>query len=283
MWNIVTRHWASIVGSVLAGFGVLFLFIESYEVITNKEVNLNFAVFLALSIACGILYFILDGKVLTGFLKKQIELPSHLFSGETVTVKFGNFFDEVGWKSVAVNDFFDDLIDDVVISKSSIHGQVVSEFWANDVTDLRSQLDLSLQRYKPRNSPRSVGKSLRYPVGSTAVLKRRGESFIFFALGHTDIRSNETSATVSTLVEAVRGLLKTARTVCSGQPLVLPLVGSGLARVGIPEQAIAQIILTALLEESRDAKITSDICLVLPISCVGNISLNQILQQWTQK
>jgi Domain of unknown function (DUF6430) len=283
MRQAIERHWVSIVSSILAGMGVVFLFVESYEVVTNNDLDLSFCEFIILSIACGLAYFLVDGTFISGFLKKEIELPHHIFSGETVVVKFGDFFEEPGWKSLAVNDFFDDQVDDIIISRSSLHGKVIDRFWKDDIEDLRSQLDVNLREYKPRRSPRTVGKSLRYPIGSTAVVQKESERFILVALGDTDYKSQETVADSSDLIVAVRNLLKTARTVCSGETLIIPLLGSGLARVGIPDQAITHIILTAVFEESREAKVTERICLVLPYDRRSKINLLQIVQQWVQE
>jgi len=75
-------------------------------------------------------------------------------------------------------------------------------------------------------------------------------------------------------------LLGMARTVCSGRPLNLPLMGSGLARTGVKPNIIVDLLLLAIFEESRKRKITNHIRVILPKTMRDRIDLTTIQKDW---
>ena len=103
---------------------------------------------------------------------------------------------------------------------------------------------------------------------------------MFVALGKTDKNTNVTSADAKALISAIRGLLHKARKVCSNQPLVIPLMGSGLARVGIKPSVLLDLILTGVFEETKSEKVTGDIVIVLPKNIKSKINLGTTLRNW---
>ena len=64
--------------------------------------------------------------------------------------------------------------------------------------------------------------------------------FLFVATNHV------TSASAESLIKAVQGLAAEARAACSMEPLVIPLMGSGLSRVGVKNSRLVDLILTGV-------------------------------------
>ena len=75
-------------------------------------------------------------------------------------------------------------------------------------------------------------------------------------------------------------MLKKARTVCSNEPLRIPLMGSGLGRIGIKNAIVVDLILAAIVEETKLAKITDSITIVLPNEKSTEINLGSIARDW---
>lgn len=274
-----SEYWWNILQSVLTALGVIFLFVESYEVITDDNIRLSFVCFLSVIAASGISYFLLDGHFLNGFLKTEIEIPSPDLDTK-IFVKFGNLFEEEGWKAVGVNDFFDSRVDEDLVSSKSLHGYVINTFWPDNRADWQKQINSSLRGVAGGKVTRSKGNECRYPVGTTGISKSEGQKFLFVALGKTDITNNVTSANGEMLISAVRGMLAKARAVCSYEPLNIPLMGSGLARVGIKNSVILDLIITAILEESRQGRITGEITVIVPHEKEGQINLKNHVRNW---
>lgn len=76
-------------------------------------------------------------------------------------------------------------------------------------------------------------------------------------------------------------MLSKARSVCAEQPLIVPLMGSGLSRVGIKSSILINIILAVLFEETKRSKITDSIVLVLPKDKLNEINLGAVVRDWS--
>ena len=259
--------------------GTLWIPIEAYEGITNADVKLPYWGFIVACLFLSSGYFLDDGLRINGFLRKTIILKSNSFD-TTITVMFGDVFDQDGWKAIPVNNFFDGTVDDVLISHSSLHGKVIDRFWSGDGDAWYSEVDSELTNIPFDEVQRPRGNTKKYPIGTSAAIISGTQRFLFVVLGQTDISDNTTLATSDSLICAVRGMLKRARSVCAGRPLNVPLMGSGLSRVGIKSAILVDIILAAIFEETKKAKITDSIVIVLPNEKQHEINLGAIERDW---
>ena len=275
----IVRNWPLLLGAFMSSFAGIFLVFESYEVLTDKDILFSFPIFFAISAAVGLFYFLVDGIIVSGFLLGKIELFQKTF-GSKVVVEFGDLFKQKGCKAIGVNDFFDNQVDDVLISSASLHGHVLNTYWQGNADDWYEKIRADLAGLDPIEEERQSGKVHRYPIGATAHAKSGSEKFLFVSLGCTSTADNLTVANAENLICAVRGLLRKARVVCSNQTLSIPLMGSGLARVGISNSVILDIIICGIFEELKQAKITNEIKIVLPNNLEGQIDLIPIKKKW---
>ena len=273
------RNWKLLIGAFMSSLAGIFLIFESYEVLTDNDIIFSFSIYLLISAVSAISYFLVDGYLASGHLLGKIELFQKTF-GSKVIVEFGDIFKQDGCKAISVNDFFDNQVDDVIISSTSLHGHVLDTYWRGNSEEWYEKVAEDLKSETPAQESRSSGKTLRYSIGTTAHVKSGSEKFLFVALGYTSIIDNTTAATAENLICAIRGLLKKARVVCSNQTLVIPLMGSGLARVGISNAVLLDIILCGIFEELKQGKVTSEIKVILPKSMDGLIDLIPIKRKW---
>ncbi len=125
------------------------------------------------------------------------------------------------------------------------------------------------------------GAKSRYNIGTTALVSTGNEAFLCVVLARTNTTSSQVSATAEDLIQAVRGCLKKARMVCSGRPLVFPLLGSGLARTGIKPHIIVHLMLLAIFEETKVQKVTNNIRIVLHKDLRTTADLTTIQREWS--
>lgn len=279
MWKALKAHWVPIVRSILIAMGLFWLPIEAFEGLSNTDATLPFGCFVALSIIGGIGFYFLDGHYLTGFLKNRVEIKNHGFDTE-IFVEFTDLFEQEGWKAVGVNDFFDSIVDEDLVSSKSLHGHIIRTFWPDNRDTWQKQINSSLKSEQPTKESRPKGNNRRYPIGTTGCATVDDNKFLFVALGRTDSSNNVTTASAETLISAVRGMLTKARAVCSYEPLSIPLMGSGLARVGIKTSVLVDLILAAVLEETKQGKVTGTITVVLPATKKGEINLQNYARNW---
>ena len=141
------------------------------------------------------------------FLKNRVEITGNGFDTK-IFIKFDDLFAQNGWKAVGVNDFFDNIVDDDLVSSKSLHGHVINTYWSNKSDAWQNQINASLENVPNKDVERNKGNLKRYPIGTTAIATTDKQKMLFVALGKTDIGNNVTTATAKSLICAVRGLLK---------------------------------------------------------------------------
>ena len=279
MLRWLLQHWRELLRSILGSFGAIFLILEAFEVLTDGNVKVPFVLFILIGLLPGVIFFLVDGYKISGFLRREVEIPNP-GNDTKIVVKFGNLFAEEGWKAIGVNDFFDSIVDEDLVSSQSLHGYVLKTYWHENRSDWDKQISSSLRLRQGVRESRSKGNRLRYQIGTTGRACTKDQKFLFVALGKTDTTDNVTSANAELLIKAVRGMISEARAACSLEPLVIPLMGSGLARVGIKNSVLLDLIVTAVLEESRNGRVTNEIKIVLPEDKSHHINLKNHIRNW---
>lgn len=268
--------------SLLGGIGLVWLFLEAYYGLGPADAHkLGFLPFLCIGLMVGGAWFAIDGFLVAGFLKRSVDITSNAID-VAITVLFGDLFSQDGCKAVSVNDFFDSAVDDKHIAANSLHGLMLTGYWAGNTAEWDSQVANDLAHTQPTEvvTRPTPGKPNRYAIGTTASVSKNGHDFLCVALAKTCETTLQVSATSDDLRYALRSLLSKARSVCAGRPLNIPLLGSGLARTGIKPNIIVDLILLAIFEESKTQKITNHIRIVLPKQLKNRIDLTTIEKDW---
>ena len=123
----------------------------------------------------------------------EAEIKSNSFD-TGVCVRFGDLFEQDGWKAIAANDFFDYIVDDDLVSSRSLHGQAISRFWDKNPEGWHDQIARSLENDDFKKEQRDKGNKKRYDLGTTAVARNLNQQFLFVPLGKTNIDNNEAGA-----------------------------------------------------------------------------------------
>lgn len=275
----ILEHWRELISSIFKAFGAIFLTLEAFEVLTNADLQWDLEWFILLGLLPGILWFLADGYLIGGFLRREVSI-SDPFNDAKITIQIGDLFDRKGWKAIGVNDFFDSLVDEDLVASNSLHGKVINTCWSENPADWERQIQKSLRSHTGVKANRAKGNRIRYPIGTTARACTEDQKFLFVAFGETDISNNLCSADAEMLIKAVRGLLTEARAACSMEPLAIPLMGSRFARVGIKNPVLLDLIITGVLEESRNGRITGEINILLTESIAKDINLKSYAKKW---
>lgn len=278
MCATLRNSWLPLLKSIFAAMGILWLPIEVYLGLVTSPTRPPLAYYLLFSLILGIVLYLFDGYILAGYLRKEIKITKNTNNTDLV-IKFGDLFSQTGWKAMAVNDFFDSDVDEDLVSSKSLHGYTIRKYWGKETADWENQVKESIKTASFQTEERPKGNKNRYKIGTTAVAKKASNKFLFVALTSTG-SDNVASATTANLILATREMLRKARTVCSNEPLSIPLMGSGLGRINIKESVLADLIITAILEESQASKVTSKISLILPKAKIGEFNLKNYANNW---
>lgn len=276
MRNIV-RYLVSIVTGIAVVQSILSA-IEMYA----KGFNIPLWFYVISILVIGSVIFCCNGLWLEGYLRKKAKITIKSI-GMEVNIKRGDLFKETGVIVIGVNDFFDTIVDDTHISSRSIHGMMILKHWGGNVGDLDSQIQNGLAsnvfEYVKRDG---IAKEKRYPLGTSVLVKdSHGKRFLLVALTRTNAVTHRTHAELRDLYDAVKGSLTVARETANGDPVSLPLMGGGNARIKAPEQALFNVMLSAILSEClENEKVSSQINIVLHPNSLKGLNLFAIEKEW---
>lgn len=243
---------------------------------------LSISVLLVISIICCIVV-----TYLTLSTTKKLVLTSN--SGHNVYVQYGDLYSpsivSTNYKErrnivVSVNRCFDTIVDNDLVSDKSQHGRVMNEMYAKglytpDSLNEKIQEKLQSKHYVDlTRTNKSKGNTYRYEVGTIAEIQ--GECpIIYFFLGLTKFDSHfMASTTKEEFVLAIQRLIEYCNTRSQGYPIIMPLIGSNLARTDISQKDILRYLIQAL--KINREKISADIHIVIWKGDKDKISIHNL-------
>lgn len=180
-------------------------------------------------------------------------------NGKKVYVKYGDFIEEIKCSKerknfiIPVNRCFDTIVDDRIISNNSIHGAFLKYLYSINLFSpegLYSEIERELKdteciELSPKNKPE--GNRLRYPTGTIVDISDYSSNNHYYLLGLTTFDKNLTAhSSKEDFLLAIQRLIEYCNNHSQGYPVVLPLIGSGLARTNISKNDALRYLVRAL-------------------------------------
>lgn len=232
-------------------------------------------------IALSALWYLIDGKFVSGFLVKRVEidLPNLRTS---INLFAGNLLDQSGCVIVPANDFFDNVVNESIVAVKSVDGQMIKRFWAGNISEMDKAINEGLKECAFVEEERALpAKNRRYDIGTSVILKPKDDlRVIWVALTHTDIATNKTHAGIEDLQIAIRSALVTARNKGNGDVLSIPLFGGGLSRTGLSSSFLLNLLIGIIVDESKKESISETINIVLTRKVINKLNLVEIKNNW---
>lgn len=197
-------------------------------------------------------------------------------NSHSVFVVYGDLFSEkivpsgTGRRNIcfAVNRCFDTLVDDKLISSKTIHGTAFRGLYERGTYNPVS-LDAAIQSSIVHEAKfdmltateKPLGNLRRYEVGTGADLAV-SDSLHYFLIGIGKMDSNlKNSAENGDYCLAIQKMIEFFDTYSQGYPVLLPIIGAGLTRLGQnPKDLLNYLIYSLYINKSQ---INSDIYIVL--------------------
>lgn len=189
--------------------------------------------------------------------------------GTSVVVTSGDLFaQEAANLAVGFSDTFDtDTAQDVVISRTSLQGQLLEHLYGGDRRRLDRDLRNALRNVGPvtveSRADKRRGKLARYPVGTVAVL--RGASRQVFAVAYS-VMGNDLVArsSLDRLRSSLDDLWDAVDLHGRREPVAVPVMGAGLARVDGTEPAtLITTIVESFVRRSRRQPVSRELRVVV--------------------
>ena len=178
-------------------------------------------------------------------------------------VKIGNIFTESGAKVISINTTFDTDIEGGIIAEDSLQGKFTKKYYES-VQSLDNDLETALAGYEVYEDlqNKSFGKKKRYKMGTTVKLRPKRQLFYLVAIAEL----NEQGVAQSSF-EEIKSCLKKAWEYIGEcgetEPIVVPLVGSGRARITETRNVLAREIIRSFVEACATRKCCEKLTLVI--------------------
>ena len=257
----------------LAGIGVTSAFVtilwslwseELSALIKGNELCLIFVI-VGVNLAVS-LYSVKTKKKLS--IKLMTQVKSHIY--------YGDLFDNKGIIVIPVNEYFDTIVDEKIISSNTLHGYFIKNYFGGNNKELKQQINNSLSNIPPleKDSNRKKGNKNRYPLGTVAQVNK-GEN-IFYLVALTRFNGNNRAEVKKSEYQRVLcDLFDYIEQNSQGEKVSIPLIGGGHSGVDLSKQKLLEFLLFSI---SLNDKLTliNGINIILHSSLENDIDLNRI-------
>lgn len=229
-------------------------------------------VIIAVSLTCGIWKCRYRSHI-------AIKVPT---TNSSIEIMFGDIFDGTDLIVIPVNEYFDGELGDLV-SKDSLHGKFIKNVLGGQYSSFCNLTDDALESIRSVPVQRKRGRNKQYPIGTVASVDVGDRRYLLSALSRTNIETSTASATVPDLWACLEGTWKAIQNYSNGGVARVPLIGSGLSKVGLPPSNLIEIILISFVDSTKSLRrITDKVVLVLDPILKGEVDLISVKRRWSQ-
>lgn len=218
---------------------------------------------------------------------KSIHKPSQVNlqianSNTCLDILFGDLFEQDGLRLISVNEYFDSSIGKPV-SDNSLHGIFIDKCFGGHPESLDATLTSELKNITYKTTEKADGKNKSYPIGTTAIVTVEDDRYLLFALAKSDIKTCKASADVTQMWKALDGAWTRARNEAGGDPVNLPLIGTGLSGIGLPTRDVLNLLILSAITETKEKEVTRKIRIVLHRDRFDDVDLQEVRKYWSEK
>ena len=241
--------------------------------LSGWETNNHSAVFLEL-LALGVVGLCLFYAIAMSYEKSKISLS--LNSGFEITIEKGDLFRKSGIIVIPVNEYFDTIVDDEIISSHSVHGKWINQYWSKRIPELDRQIENELTSKKAiEESDRERGKKMKYNLGECISIQVPNDNnlYVLFVMTHFD-KDNHAYLDHKDYPIVIDKLFKFLAHIGTDRRVYMPLIGSGLSRLNRSPQRILTFMLDAI--DFKHSNLSFPQGLYIELHSLSKVNLNQI-------
>lgn len=231
----------------------------------------------------GIIILLLCGGYGLYQIKRKKKIELQLGPQFIVTIKEGDLLSCEGVIVIPVNEYFDTIVDDVIIAKNTVHGKFINQFFSDRINELDQKIEDSLNdvNFLTKNNRKNGGKTKKYPLGTCAKIRDGKNCYILLAMTHFD---EEDHAYIDTheFKDVIYELSNYINKHANSRPVYMPLMGTGQSGIKKPAQRILLFILTCL-EFMNSNALPKGLNIIIYSGTMKKINLNLIEDYYNNK
>ena len=196
-----------------------------------------------------------------------------------IEILFGDIFEVDGIRVIAVTEYFDSNIGKPVSDKS-LHGIFLMKCFGGHPESFDKQVEEQLRGIEGKSISKIEGKSTSYPIGTNALISVNQDRYLVFGFAKADPETCKAYSDIAMMWTALQKLWYRARNESSGYPVNLPLVGSGLSGLGLPDRDLLNLIILSIITETKLKQVTHKFRIVLHPDRFENFDLRKVKEDW---
>lgn len=239
--------------------GIIGLFVNFQEIM-NPDLNLFEKIVVSIIIFSIIYICVL---VLTAFVYWIFINKVKVFTNGTnhsIYLCYGDIF---SYKKkikrnivIPVNRCFDVIVNNTLISEKSIHGQFLKKLYQQNYSEetINNKIKKELKECSPETldkQNKKEGNLGRYDSGTIVTLTIDNINYFLFGECYLD-KNLKAQTSIDEYVSNIFKLMKYCNNHSQGNPVILPLIGGGFARLGIDSSDILHILIDTLITNKKD-------------------------------
>ena len=221
-YNSLSYRCRTSISCALSFVGFIATIMTILGVSINNAVNnmlLSFLIIAGCILVISMLIYLAIGLI----YKDSVTL---MIKKTPISIVCGNIFETSGWKVIGCDTYFDTRVDDDVISKKSLHGQLVLNH--GRVDEIKAAVE---KEAKKRNIKVNSDGRYEFELGTIIKYESTKDNQTYLMLAMTKL--NEFHQSHTNMAEFERMLMRMwteIDRVYNSNEVVLPLLGSGISR-----------------------------------------------------
>ena len=217
----------------------------------------------------GLFFFIVVVTFIVKYYKTKKGISLKIRSIK-VNIRQGDIFKAIGWKVIALNEFFDTTVDDVVIAHNTLNGIFIDNHIQN-LNELQEKISKETDdntNYKRRiRNNRAV-----YPLGRIITYKD------FMLLAFTHFENNQARLTQKDYEDCLRVMWTEICRTYANKPIFIPLLGSGITRFdGTPHKSKFDLLKCMLCTlRTSEVHINQPVTILLTEEAIQDINIYEM-------
>ena len=215
IWNSIGYSWKKSFSITTTLFALGATFSSIAGVTLQNIFALAWWIWLLIIIALYIILVLIIKLVLSTNKTYTIQARKN-----NIEIKVGDIFKEKGVILIPFNEYYDTTVDDIIISSNSLNGK----FLLNCKIDVDELKKIIKESVDPKNlSRKSTDRGDKFPLGRIIKYKQ----YLLLAFSHFD-ENNVAHISRIEYEHCLATMWKELRRTYNGEPIVLPLIGSGI-------------------------------------------------------
>ena len=250
--------------AVVAGIWTFVDILDSFKCLDKKAQSLYWLI---------PLFFI--GLLAVIFTRRPVKKIKYKYPGQdlTIEVQIADFFSVPGQKVISTNTTFDTDIANGIISMNSLQGQFTQKYFPGELAKLDKDIDEQLKDVHHKDVHKNGGKLKRYEFGTTVKFKIADQIFYWFAMADMNANNNAVSRPKH-LAQGLDGLWQFIAEKGEKLDTVIPVVGSGLARLPTKSKKLIAEIAQSFINASEEQIFSNKLTIVVYPGDVEKSGLN---------